>query len=136
MAAALTALAGLVGSGVFLAVREDPPPPTTTTTTTATTVPITKVASAIAAALRADLDVTLTAAEALCVANELLAVLAPADLAAFTSLTAPLVSLDTVQRDQLVRGIVGCVPPATAAALLASPTTTTTVAVELPDEGG
>lgn len=134
-AAALVVLMGLVGSVVFLAVREEDRPPTTTTTTT-TTVPIAEVASAIAIALQNDFDETITRTEARCVANELLAVMAPADLEAFTSLTAGLVTLDSAQRDRLVRGIIGCLTPAAAAVLLASPTTTTIPPAELPDEGG
>lgn len=135
-AAALVVLMGLVGSVVFLAVREEDRPPTTTTTTTTTTVPIAEVASAIAIALQNDFDETITRTEARCVANELLAVMAPADLEAFTSLTAGLVTLDSAQRDRLVRGIIGCLTPAAAAVLLASPTTTTIPPAELPDEGG
>lgn len=140
-AAALVALIGVVGSATFVVVRSDPPTTTTTTSTTAatttttTTTSVAAVAEAIAAALQSDLDVALTAPEALCIAKELLTVVASTDLDSTSSLTTPLASLDEIQRKQLVRGIVGCVPPATAAALLATPTTTSTPTVELPDEG-
>lgn len=138
-AAALVALIGVVGSATFVVVRSDPPTTTTTASTTAatttTTTSVAAVAEAIAAALQSDLDVALTAPEALCIAKELLTVVASTDLDSTSSLTTPLASLDEIQRKQLVRGIVGCVPPATAAALLATPTTTSTPTVDLPDEG-
>lgn len=132
-AVALVALVALVGSAAFLAAREEAPPPTTTTTTT-TTVGLSTVAAAIAGSLQDDLGAPLSSDEAHCLATALLAVLSPEELVVLSSLAAPLTALEPEEREELLRGVVRCVPSATAAALLASGTTTT-VAVELPDEG-
>lgn len=134
-AAALAALVLLVGSAAFLAAREDPPPPTTTTTTTSTTVPLAVVADAIAASLQSDLTVAITRAEATCVATALLEVLPPEQLERLDSVAEPLAALAEGQRRDLVRAVVRCVPPESAAALLGSPSTTVPP-VDLPDEGG
>jgi hypothetical protein len=135
-AAALFALVLLAGSAAFLAAREDPTPPTTTsTTTTSTTVPVAEVADAIAASLQADLTVAVTRAEATCVATALLAVLPPEQLERLGSLAEPLAALRADQRRDLVRAVVRCVPPESAAALLGNPSTTVPP-VDLPDEGG
>jgi hypothetical protein len=134
-AAALTALVLVVGTAAFLTVREDPPPPTTTTTTTTTTtVPLAAITDAIAASLQGRLEVPLSAAEATCVATALLAVLPPDQLERLEPLPTPFAALTEPEREQLVRSVVRCVPPATAEALLgggAHPAPP----VELPDEG-
>lgn len=127
---------GVVGSGTYLTARDDPgaaPSPRRATTTT--TLAEDTVAAAIARALEDGLEVPLTASEARCVADALLAVVRAEQLAELESLTEPLRSLDDAAHDQLVRGVVGCVPPETAGALLGEATTTTS-AVQLPDEGG
>lgn len=133
--AALAAIASLVGSAVFLAAREDSTPPTTVTTAppTTTTVPESAVVEAISVALRSDLTVPLSATEADCVADALIAVLDVDRLDALTDLAAPLTSLTQPERDALVQGVVRCVPPEKAAAILGSPTTTGPPA-SLPDE--
>lgn len=133
-AAALCALALLVGTAVFLAAREEEPAPTTTTTST--TAPPTQedIATALAQALQADLDVAITMEEARCVAEIVIAVLPPTALGDLVARPAPLSSVSEAQRDELVRGVVGCVPEASAAALLGTGASSTT-AVSLPGEG-
>lgn len=135
-AAALIALVLLVGTAAYLGVREEPePPPTTTTTsTTTTTVPFEVFADAIARQLQGNLEVAITRGESLCVANAMLGVLPPDDLERLAQLPAPFAALDQATKDQLVRGVVQCVPPESAAALLGT-TSETAPPVELPDEG-
>jgi len=134
-AAALTAFVLLVGTAAFLAVEEDPaPPPTTTTTTTTTTVPLAAIAAAIAASLQGNLEIAITPDEATCVANELLTVFPAVQLERLESLPAPFAALTDSERARLVRGVVRCVPPASAAALLGT-TATTAPPLDLPDEG-
>lgn len=69
-------------------------------------------------------------------ANELLAVLPAGELQRLEQLPAPFATLTDSERDQLVRGVVRCVPPASAAALLGSAATTTPPPVDLPDDEG
>ncbi len=136
-AAALIALVLLVGTAAYLGVREEPePPPTTTTstTTTTTTVPLQVFAAAIAGQLEGNLEVPITRDEALCVANAMLGVLPPDDLERLAQLPAPFAALDQGTRDQLVRGVVQCVPPESAAAQLGT-TSETAPPVDLPAEG-
>jgi hypothetical protein len=135
-AVALVALAALVGTIVFVLVRDDTeaPPPSTTTTTTTTTVPVSDlVAEAVADALRRDLTVPIGDVEATCIAAALVEVLAPERLEQLLEQAEPLTGLTEPERSGLVRGVVQCVPPDVAAALLGS-ATTTTVPVFLPDE--
>lgn len=135
-AAALTALVLLVGIAAFVAVREDPPPPTTTTTTTTTTtVPLAAIIDAIAVSLQGSLEVPISSVEATCVATALLAVLPPDELERLEALPAPLATLTEPERSELVRGVVQCVPPATAEAILGSGAHSAPP-VELPNEGG
>ncbi len=135
-AAALIALVLLVGTAAYLGVREEPEPPTTTTTTstTTTTVPLQVFAEAIAGQLEGNLEVAITREEALCVANAMLGVLPPDDLERLAELPAPFAALDQSTKDRLVRGVVQCVPPESAAALLGT-TSETAPPVDLPDEG-
>jgi hypothetical protein len=133
-AAALSAFVLLVGTAAFLAVREEPPPPTTTTTTTTTTVPLSEIANAIATSLQGSLEVAITPDEATCVANAILAVLPTVRLERLEQLPAPFAALSEGERDQLVRGVVRCVPPESAAAILSS-ASTTVPPLDLPDEG-
>jgi len=130
---ALVALVGLVGGAVFSANRAERVTPTTTTSTTTTTVPTSAVARAIAEALRTSLPAPISLAEALCIADAVVAVVEPRRLEALARRPSPLLALTDAERDELVRGVVGCVPPEQAAAILGSPTTTMP-AVELPDE--
>lgn len=133
--AALGALAAGVGGVAFVAARDDaePPPPTTTTSSTTTTVPTEAVTAAIAASLQRDLPVALTPAEAACIADAVVAIVDTDRLDALAESGAPLSALDDHERDQLLRGVVTCLPPEQAAALLGSPTSTTPP-VALPDE--
>lgn len=137
-AAALVALVLLVGTAAYLGVREEPDPPATTTstssTTTTTTVPLSAFAEAIAGQLEGNLEVAITRDEARCVATAMLAVVPPDELERLADLPEPFAALDQRTRDQLVRGVVRCVPPESAAALLGS-TTVTSPPVDLPDEG-
>lgn len=135
-AAALVALVLLVGTAAYLGVREDPEPtPTTTTTsTTTTTVPLRVFAEAIAGQLAGNLEVAITRDEALCVATAMLEVIPPDELERLALLPAPFEAIDQATRDGLVRGVVECVPPESAAALLGS-TSETAPPVDLPDEG-
>jgi hypothetical protein len=135
-AAALVALVLLVGTAAYLGVREEPDPPTTTTTTstTTTTVPLQVFAEAIAGQLEGNLEVAITRDEALCVATAMLGVLPPDDLERLAQLPAPFAALDQATKDRLVRGVVQCVPPESAAALLGA-TSETAPPVDLPDEG-
>lgn len=134
-AAALSAFVLLVGTAAFLAVRDEPQPPTTTTsTTTTTTVPISAIANAIAASLQGSLEVAITPDEATCVAHAILAVLPTVRLERLEQLPAPFAALSEGERDQLVRGVVRCVPPESAAAILGS-ASTTAPPIDLPDEG-
>jgi hypothetical protein len=132
-AAALFALVLLVGTAVFLAAREEEPAPTTTTTST--TAPLTEedVAAALAESLQADLAVAITIEEARCVAAVVVAVVPPDALGELVDRSVPLSGVSEAQREELVRGVVGCVPEASAAALLGAGTSTTT-AVSLPGE--
>lgn len=132
-AMALGVLVLLVGTAVFLAAREDPTPPPPTTTTS-TTLGIDDVADAIAASLQGDLSVALTAPEARCVAEAVVRLVPVEDLATLADRPLPLTGVAPEVRDDLVRAVVGCVPPASAAALLGS-ATTTTEPVGLPGEG-
>ena len=134
--AALAALAGLVGTAVFTAARDGAAPVSPTSTTaapTTTSVSDEALAGAIASSLQADLTVTITAAEARCIADALVSVLELRRLERLVGDADPLSSLTAAERDDLVRGVVGCVPPDQAAAILGSPTTTAPP-VELPDE--
>jgi hypothetical protein len=134
--AALVALAGLIGAAVFTAARDDATPASTTSTTTApttTTVSDEALADAIASSLQADLTVTITAAEARCIADVVVVVVELRRLERLVGDADPLASLTPTERDQLVRGVVDCVSPEQAAAILGSPTTTAPP-VELPDE--
>lgn len=137
--AALVALAAVAGAGAFAASREDAPPASTTTTaapaTTTTTDPAAAVAAALASTLRDDLPVEVTDAEAQCIAQGVVAVVPPGRLDAVAAAPDPLAALDDQLRSSLLRAVVTCLPPATAAALLGEPTSTT-VPVVLPDEGG
>ncbi len=135
-AAALVALVLLVGTAAYLGVREEPDPPTTTTTTstTTTTVPLRVFAEAIAGQLEGNLEVAITRDEALCVATAMLGVVPPDELARLSRLPAPFLALDQATKDRLVRGVVECVPPESAAALLGT-TSETAPPVDLPDEG-
>lgn len=134
-AAALAALVLLVGIAAFVAVREDPPPPTTTTTTTTTTVPLAAIIDAIAVSLQDSLEIPISSVEATCVATALLAVLPPDELERLEALPAPLATLTEPDRSELVRGVVQCVPPATAEAILGRGAHSAPP-VELPNEGG
>ena len=133
---ALLTLAGLVGGAAFLAAREDPTPPTTTTSTstTTTTVPTAVVAAAIADALGDGLPVEVSAPQTRCIATALLDVVDLDRLEALTAEPAPLTRLTPNERDELLRGVVRCVPPEVAAAILGSPTSTAPPPMELPDE--
>lgn len=132
--AALAALVLLVGGAVFLAAREEAVAPTTTTTIpTTTTVPESVVVEAISEALQRDLTVPLSMTEADCVTAALVAVVDVDRLEALADDAAPLTSLTQPERDQLVHGVVRCVPPDKASAMLGSPTTTGPP-VSLPDE--
>ncbi len=134
-AAALSAFVLLVGTAAFLAAREEPAPPTTTTTTTTTTtIPTAAIAAAIAGALQGSLEVAITPDEATCVANAILAVLPSVRLERLEQLPAPFAALSEGERAQLVRGVVRCVPPESAAAILGS-ASTTAPPLDLPDEG-
>jgi hypothetical protein len=133
--AAVVALVGLVGGAAFLAAREDEePPPTTSTTTTA--VPMDELVAALAEGLQDGLAVPLTDVEAGCVAEAVVAVVGEDALAELVDDPGRAVlPADAAQRDDLVRGIVGCVPASTAGVLLGG-STSTTAEVVLPDEGG
>lgn len=133
--AAVVALVALVGGATFLAAREDEgPPPTSTTTTTA--VPVDELVQALSAGLRDGLAVPLTDAEADCIAEAVVTVVGEDALAELVDDPGRAVlQADDAQRDDLVRGIVGCVPASTAGVLLGG-STTTTAEVVLPDEGG
>jgi hypothetical protein len=135
-AAALAAFVLLVGTAAFLAAQDDPSPPptTTTTTTTTTTIPLSDFANAIATSLQGSLEVAITPEEATCVANAILEVLPTARLERLEQLPAPFAALSEGERDRLVRGVVQCVPPESAAAILGS-ASTTAPPVDLPDEG-
>jgi hypothetical protein len=134
--AAHTALVLLVGTAVFVTVRDDPTPAptTTTTTTTTTTVPLAAITDAIATSLQGSLEVPISRGEATCVATALMAVLPPDELDRLDPLPAPLAALTEPQRNDLVRAVVQCVPPATAEAILGSGSRPAPP-VELPDEG-
>lgn len=133
--AALAVLVLLVATAAFLAAQEEAVAPTTTTTsTTSTTIGEAAVAEAIAASLRADLTVAITAEEAACVADGLVALVPPATLVQLVERPEPLTGVPPEVRDELVQLVVGCLPESSAAALLGSGTTTSTVA-GLPDEG-
>lgn len=133
--AAAVVVLGLAGGAAFLAARDDEAPPPTTTTTT-TTVPVARLVAALADALEAGLEVPLTETEARCVAEAVVAVVGEDALAdAIEAPRTAVLPADETQRDELVRGLVGCVPASTAAVLLGGSTSTTTPLV-LPDEGG
>lgn len=134
-AAALLALMGLVGGAAYRAARDDASPSTSITASTAATSSSADLADVIADALGHDLEVPLSVDEARCVTDELLAVVSLDGLQELESLADPLATLDPVERDKIVRGVVSCVPADTAAALLGG-STTSTVPVELPGEGG
>lgn len=133
--AAVVALVGLTGAAAFLAAREDEEPPAVTRTTT-TTVPVDQLVDALAAGLQDGLAVPLTDAEADCIAESVVAVVGEDALAELVDQPGRAVlPADAAQRDDLVRGIVGCVPASTAGMLLGG-STSTTAEVVLPDEGG
>ncbi|MGV3757945.1 MAG: hypothetical protein ACO1PW_00180 [Actinomycetota bacterium] len=133
--AALAALVALVGAAAFFAAREDAgPPPTTTSTTTTTVVTEAAVAAAIAESLQTDLTVAITAAEADCVAEGLVALVPPSVLVQLVERDEPLTGVPPEDREALVQLVVSCLPEASAAALLGSGATTTTIG-GLPDEG-
>ena len=132
--AAVVALVGLTGAAAFLAAREDEEPPAVTSTTT--TVPADQLVAALAAGLQDGLAVPLTDAEADCIAESVVAVVGEDALAELVDQPGRAVlPADAAQRDDLVRGIVGCVPASTAGVLLGG-STSTTAEVVLPDEGG
>jgi hypothetical protein len=135
-AVTLLAVAGGAGAAGYRASEDDPAPPTTTTTTstTSTTLATDAVRDAIAATLVERLSVTVTQAEAVCLAGVVVAVVPVDELQDLAASPAPLSAVEPARQDELVRGVVGCVPAATAAALLGDPTTTT-VPLDLPDEG-
>jgi hypothetical protein len=130
---ALAALVLLVGGAVFLAAREDAVAPTTTTIPTTTTAAESVIVKAISEALQRDLTVPLSMTEADCVAAALVAVVDVDRLEALADHAAPLTSLTRPEHDQLVQGVVRCVPPDKASAMLGS-ATTTGPPVSLPDE--
>ena len=133
--AAVVALVALVGGATFLAAREDDEPPPATSTTT-TSVPADQLVAALAEGLRDGLAVPLTDAEADCIAEAVLDVVGEDALAELVDDPGRAVlQADDAQRDDLVRGIVGCVPASTAGVLLGG-STSTTAQVVLPDEGG
>jgi hypothetical protein len=134
-AAGVVALVGLVGGAAFLTAREDEePPPATSTTTTA--VPVDELVAALREGLQDGLAVPLTDVEAGCIAEAVVAVVGEDALAELVDDPGRAVlPADATQRDDLVRGIVGCVPASTAGALLGG-STSTTAEVVLPDEGG
>lgn len=134
---ALVGILVVVGVSVFALLRDDPNPPASEPTRpTTTTLALDAVEAAIAESLRTQLtDAQLTATEASCVARALLEVFTPEELQAMERLVEPVTALSDGQRDQVVRGIVRCVTPPTAAALLGDASTTTAPAPGLPDEG-
>lgn len=133
-AVAFVSLVGIVGGAAFAIAREDAPAPTTTTTSTVAAPTRAELATAIAAALTQGLDVPLTEEQAACVAAAFLDVVGEADAVALVDAPTPLGAVSVAQRDAIVQGIVGCVPPEIAGALLGTPTTLTTVPPQLPDE--
>jgi hypothetical protein len=136
-AATLLAVAGGAGAAGYLASEGDPAPPTTTTSTTSTTsttLATDAVRDAIAATLVGRLSVTVTPSEAVCLAGVVVSVVPVDELQALAASLAPLSAVGPARQEELVRGVVGCVPAATAVALLGDPTTTT-VPLDLPDEG-
>lgn len=136
MAAALLALMGGIGAATFVAMRDDPAAPATTTSSTVTSSSPAEVARAIAASLEHELEVPLSPEQARCVTDVLLALVHVEELQRLAGAADPLASVGDATRERLVRGLVGCVPPETAAALLGASTTTTPAPVQLPDEGG
>ncbi len=129
---------GLLGVAAFRVARDGAPASTATTASTDTsssTSDLAGLADAIAGSLEHDLEVPLRPEEARCIADQLLATVSIEQLQELASLADPLASLDAGAHEALVRGVVGCAPPETAAALLGG-TTTSTVPVELPGEGG
>lgn len=133
-AAALLALVLLVGTAAYLATEEDPPPPAPTSTTTSTTLSLDEIAEIIAGPLQADLRVAVTPDEARCVARAVVEVVPVEQLATLEADPAPLAALSEDQRSRLLRGVVTCVPQASAEALLGDPTSTTADA-GLPGQG-
>lgn len=137
IAVALASLVLVVGGAVFAIARDGGSPPTTTTTTTTPAAPPTReeLADAIAAALARDLEVPLTEVQASCVATAFLDVVGEEPALALADEAIPLGAVSVMQRQEIVRGIVTCVPPEVAAALLSTGSTTVTLAPGLPDDG-
>ncbi|MGH9086207.1 MAG: hypothetical protein ACRDYW_12215 [Acidimicrobiales bacterium] len=131
---AVAALVASAGGAAFLVAREeDEPPPTTSTTTTA--VPVDQLVAALAEGLRDGLAVPLTDVEADCIAEAVIAVVGEDALAELVDDPGrSVLPADAAQRDDIVRGIVRCVPASTAGVLLGG-STSTTAEVVLPDEG-
>ncbi|MGK2950019.1 MAG: hypothetical protein ACSLFP_15710 [Acidimicrobiales bacterium] len=136
-AAALVALGAVLAGAAFTVMREDSPAPTTTTTTstTSTTVGDDEVAAVLADGLRRDLTIPLDATQAGCVAQAVVATVGRDRLEAIAAAADPVASLPDDDRSALLRQVVECVGPDTAAALLGTPTSTTTAPVAFPDAG-
>jgi len=136
-AATLTALVVGVGGAAFLLTNEDSSSPPTPTTTSTTQGPPTdaELAAAIANGLADGLEVPLTAAQAGCIADAFLTVIGGDVASDLVDEPTPLGAVSVAQREEIVRGIVECVPPDVAGALLGTPTTVSTLTPVLPDEG-
>lgn len=134
-AATFTALVVGVGVTAFLLTNEDSSPPPTTTITTQVPPTEAELAAAIANGLANGLEVPLTAAQAGCIADAFLTVIGGDVASDLVDEPTPLGAVSVAQREEIVRGIVECVPPDVAAALLGTPTTVTTLTPVLPDEG-
>lgn len=134
-AASLLALGAAVGAGAYLVARDDPGAAIpTTTSTTSTTLSIPAVRDTVAEALLSGLPVTVTEAEAECLATGMVAAVAPEQLRELDP-TDPLAGVSDDQRTAILRATIGCLPAGSAAALLGDPTTTS-ASLDLPDEGG
>lgn len=117
VAAAALVLLAVAGGGAFVLTHDAAPATTTATTTTTTTVD--DVAIAIAKRLATGLETPLSDLQAECVARSFLAVVGRPALTGIAASPSPLGQIDLPQRDAIIRGIVVCVPPETAALLLA-----------------
>ena len=134
-AAAFVALVAVAGAGAFVVARDEPEPPaTTTSSTTSTTVPDARVADALATALADGLDVPLSEEQSRCLGEALLTTVGRGRLEALAGGDDPISSLPEADRSALVRDVVTCVGPDSAAALLGA-STTTTGPVAFPDAG-
>jgi hypothetical protein len=137
IAVALATLLLIVGGAAFALTRDGSPPPTTTTTTSTTLAPPTRdeLTEAIAGALAQGLEAPLTAPQATCVATAFLDVVGEEAALALADEPTPLGAVTIAQREEVVQGIVFCVPPEIAAALLSTASSTVTLAPGLPDDG-